>query len=97
MQISYKYKNIIQKTREEYDSDSLRSSYIVAEENKRGVHTVDAGKSELILHQRYLNNAEGLQAEYPKTAEIYFTLSEDYKREAEYERKRAEDEWQEKI
>lgn len=78
---------------EEYDSDSLRSSYIVAEENKRGVHTVDAGKSELILHQRYLNNAEGLQAEYPKTAEIYFTLSEDYKREAEYERKRAEDEW----
>lgn len=78
---------------EEYDSDSLRSSYIVAEENKRGGHTVDAGKSELILHQRYLNNAEGLQAEYPKTAEIYFTLSEDYKREAEYERKRAEDEW----
>lgn len=78
---------------EEYDSDSLRSSYIVAEENKRGVHTVDAGKSELILHQRYLNNAEGLQAEYPKTADIYFTLSEDYKREAEYERKRAEDEW----
>lgn len=78
---------------EEYDSDSLRSSYIVAEENKRGVHTVDAGKSELILHQRYLNNAEGLQAEYPKIAEIYFTLSEDYKREAEYERKRAEDEW----
>lgn len=60
----------------------MRSSYIVAEENKRGVHTVDAGKSELILHQRYLNNAEGLQAEYPKTAEIYFTLSEDYKREA---------------
>lgn len=78
---------------EEYDSDSLRSSYIVAEENKRGVHTVDAGKSEMILYQRYLKNAKGLQVEYPKTAEIYFTLSEDYKREAEYERKRAEDEW----
>lgn len=90
---SYHPCEAVRKIIEEYDSDSLRSSYIVAEENKRGVHTVDAGKSELILHQRYLNNAEGLQAEYPKTAEIYFTLSEDYKREAEYERKRAEDEW----
>lgn len=90
---SYQPCEAVRKIIEEYDSDSLRSSYIVAEENKRGVHTVDAGKSELILHQRYLNNAEGLQAEYPKTAEIYFTLSEDYKREAEYERKRAEDEW----
>lgn len=90
---SYHLCEAVRKIIEEYDSDSLRSSYIVAEENKRGVHTVDAGKSELILHQRYLNNAEGLQAEYPKTAEIYFTLSEDYKREAEYERKRAEDEW----
>lgn len=90
---SYHPCEAVRKIIEEYDSDSLRSSYIVAEENKRGVHIVDAGKSELILHQRYLNNAEGLQAEYPKTAEIYFTLSEDYKREAEYERKRAEDEW----
>ena len=72
---SYHPCEAVRKIIEEYDSDSLRSSYIVAEENKRGVHTVDAGKS------------------YPKTAEIYFTLSEDYKREAEYERKRAEDEW----
>ena len=66
---------------------------ILKEENKRGVHTVDAGKSELILHHRYKKNAEGLQEQYPRTAEIYFTLSDIYKREADFERKRAEDEW----
>lgn len=78
---------------EEYYTDSLKTAYVVAEENKRGVHTVDAGKSELILHQRYQKNAEVLQEHYPYTAEIYFAISDNYKREAEYERKRAEDEW----
>jgi hypothetical protein len=78
---------------EEYYSESLKTSYVVAEQNKRGVHTVDAGKSELLLHDRYQKNAEGLQEQYPRTAEIYFTLSDIYKREADFERKRAEDEW----
>lgn len=78
---------------EEYYTESLKTSYVVAEENKRGVHTVDAGKSELILHQRYQKNAEALQEYYPYTAEIYFAISDNYKREAECERKRAEDEW----
>lgn len=83
----------VRKIIEEYYSDSLKTSYVVAEENKRGVHTVDAGKSELILHHRYQKNAEGLQEQHPRTAEIYFTLSDIYKREADLERKRAEDEW----
>ena len=39
----------VRKIIEEYHSDSLKTSYVVAEENKRGVHTVDAGKSEFIL------------------------------------------------
>ncbi|WP_033163456.1 hypothetical protein [Sharpea azabuensis] len=78
---------------EEYYSESLKNSYVIAEQNKRGVHTVDAGKSELLLHDRYQKNAEGLQEQYPRTAEIYFTLSDIYKREADFERKRAEDEW----
>ena len=78
---------------EEYYSDSLKNAYIVAEENKRGVHTVDAGKSEMILYQRYKKNAEALQECYPYTSDIYFAISDNYKREAEYERKRAEDEW----
>lgn len=76
-----------------YIEHSLKTAYVVAEENKRGVHTVDAGKSELILHQRYQKNAEALQERYPYTADIYFAISDNYKREAEYERKRAEDEW----
>ena len=78
---------------EEYYTDSLKTAYVVAEENKRGVHMVDAGKSEIILHQRYQKNAEALQERYPYTADIYFAISDNYKREAEYERKRAEDEW----
>ena len=63
------------------------------EENKRGIHIVDAGKSELILYQRYKENAEVLQEQYPYTAEIYFEISDNYKCEAKYERKCAEDEW----
>ena len=56
---------------EEYYTDSLKTAYVVAEENKRGVHMVDAGKSEIILHQRYQKNAEALQERYPYTADIY--------------------------
>lgn len=78
---------------EEYFSDSLKTEYMIAEENKRGVHYVDAGKSELELYQKYRNNACALQEKYPHTAEIYFAISDDYKSEADYERKRAEDEW----
>ena len=56
----------------------------MAEENKRGFHTIDAGKSELKLYHRYKKNAEGLQEQYPKTAEIYFELSNIYKQEADF-------------
>lgn len=59
---------------EEYYTDSLKTAYVVAEENKRGVHMVDAGKSEIILHQRYQKNAEALQERYPYTADIYLQL-----------------------
>ena len=78
---------------EEYYSESLKTSYVVAEENKRGFHTADAGKSEMKLHQKYKNNVEALQYKYPHTAEIYFDLSASYKWQADRERRRAEDEW----
>lgn len=78
---------------EEYYSESLKNSYVMAEENKRGVHTADAGKSEMKLYQKYRNNAEALQCKYPHTAEIYFDLSASYKWQADRERRRAEDEW----
>ena len=83
----------VRKIIEESYSESLKTSYVIEEENKRGVHTVDAGKSELKLHEKYKSNAEALQYQYPHTADIYFELSDSYKKQAEWERKRAEDEW----
>ena len=83
----------VRKIIEENFSESLKNSYLIAEENKRGVHTVDAGKSEMILYEKYKSNAEALQNKYPRTADIYFALSDFYKEQAEWERKRAEDEW----
>lgn len=61
--------------------------------DKRGIHYVDAGKSELILCQKYKDNAEALQGKHPFVAEIYFTLSNSYKLQADSERRHAEDEW----
>lgn len=77
---------------EEDFNASLKRSYIIEEENKRGVHTADAGKSEMMLYEKYKSNAEALQYQYPHTAEIYFELSNSYRQQAEWERKRAEDE-----
>lgn len=63
---------------EENFNDSLKTSYVVAEENKRGVHTVDSGKSEMLLSENYEKNAKKLCNKYPKTAEIYFALRDSY-------------------
>ena len=77
---------------EQNSSDSLESSYIAAEENKRGVYTPDAGVSERRLSLNYKNNAEAIQIEYPHTADIYFALCESYGLQADWERRQAEDE-----
>lgn len=77
---------------EENNSESLKNSYIVEEENKRGVYTPDAGKSERAFSKRYKDNAEAIQVKYPCTAEIYFELSKSYKSQADRERRLAEDE-----
>ena len=68
------------------------SSYIIAEKNKRGVHTIDAGRSEQIISDNYRKNAEALQFHYPHTADIFYSLSESYKIEAAQEREIAENE-----
>ena len=81
----------VRKIIEEYFNDDLKNEYAVTEENKRGVHTVDAGKSELILSEKYEENAKKLCDRYPRTAEIYYMISDSYKRQAENERRRAED------
>ena len=80
----------VRKIIEEYYSDELKNSYVETETYKRGVYWVDEGRSELNLHHKYKKNAEGLQEQYPRTAEIYFELSDWYKCEAKLERERAE-------
>lgn len=78
---------------EEYHSDTLKNAYIIAEENKRGAYFSDGGKSEIILSEKYRDNAEAVQERYPHVAEIYFELSNSYKMQADWERRHAEDEW----
>ena len=51
----------VRKIIEKNYSDSLKRAFIIEEENKRGIHIVDAGKSEMKLFQKYRRNAEELQ------------------------------------
>lgn len=83
----------VRKIVEEEYSESLKTEYIIAEKNKRGSYVVDAGKSELRLYEKYRRNAEALQYQYPRTAEVYFELSDIYKYLAERERRSAEEVW----
>lgn len=78
---------------EEIYSDTLKSSYIIAENNKRGVYVSDAGKTELEMSKHYKENANKIRVNYPRTATIYDSLSKAYNHESMAERRRAEDDW----
>ena len=78
---------------EELEDDKLRSSYVSAECNKRGVYSPDAGRTEKEMALRYKQNADGVSTIYPETAKIYYSLYERYHYQSEAERRRAEDEW----
>ena len=75
---------------EEYDKD-LKTSYVVAERNKRGVYTPDAGKTEHQMALKYKENADKIRINFPNTAKIFDELYEEYKNDSLIERKRAED------
>lgn len=77
---------------EKYYSTEMKNSFTTAEYNKRGTHLVDAGRSELLLSDKYQKNAEALLSKYPYTAEIYFSLSRIYRADAARERELAENE-----
>lgn len=83
----------VRKIIEKYHSKELSTSYCITEKNKRGVYTVTDGKAENEIAQNYRNIAEILQKSYPYTAEIYFNISDSYKAQSMYERRRAEDEY----
>ena len=76
---------------EEYHSDELESAYQIDEFNKRGFYSSSAGNQERDLAKQYDQNAQALQEAYPYTAQIYFNLSNSYKKESRTERKLAED------
>lgn len=78
---------------EKYHCEELNRAYCITECNKRGVYTATAGKKENEMANEYRNNAESLQKKYPFTAKIYFDISNSYKAQSEYERRRAEDEF----
>lgn len=78
---------------EELEDDKLRSSYVSAECNKRGVYSPDAGRTEKEMALRYKENADGVRTIYPETAKIYYSLYESYYYQSEAERRRAEDAW----
>lgn len=67
---------------EDYHSDEF---------NKRGFYSSGAGDQERDLAKQYEQNAQALQEEYPYTAQIYFNISDFYKKESKIERKLAED------
>lgn len=77
---------------EELADKSLRNSYVIAENNKRGVHLLDAGKTEKEMALRYKENADRIRILYSESAKIYDDLYKDFSYQSEAERRRAEDE-----
>lgn len=77
---------------EELADKSLMNSYVIAEQNKRGVYSPDAGKTEKEMALRYKENADEIRILYSESAKIYDKLCENYNYESEAERRRAEDE-----
>lgn len=82
----------VRKIIEQYEDDfeSLRSSYTVAIFNKRGVYSPSAGKAEMEIANSYKKNADKLRTKYPRTAEIYDCLYQQYKYQSDSERESAE-------
>lgn len=78
---------------EELEDKSLRKAYVIAENNKRGVHSLDAGKTEKEMALKYKENADEIRIIYSESAKIYDDLYKDFSYQSEAERRRAEDEY----
>lgn len=76
---------------EKYADQSMRSAYVTATFNRRGVHSPSAGKEEKKIAIGFTDDAEYLAASgYPKTAEIYYSLARTYNSASTREREEAE-------
>ncbi len=75
---------------EDNDDDDLISSYRTEIYNERGIFSPTAGKEELLIANRYKENAEHLAINFPRTASIYYELYKGYVAESKRERENAE-------
>ena len=75
---------------EEYGDECLLNEYSCELFNKRGVFSPTAGKAEKDIAERYKENAEFLSIKYPKTANVFFKISQSYRYDSDMERRRAE-------
>ena len=75
---------------EEYGDESLLSEYRCELFNKRGIFSPSAGRAEKDIAEGYKDNAEFLSIKYPKTADVFFKMSQRYVYDSDLERRRAE-------
>ena len=85
------YDEAIRAIIEELEDKSLRNAYVIAENNKRGIYSVDEGRTTKELALRYKENADGIRILYPESAKIYDNLYDDFYYQSEAERRHAED------
>lgn len=90
---SYMPCEAIRKVIEEMNDQFLEEEYMIAEINKRGVYSPNAGKEEMEMSYHYKDNANKIRAKYPRTATIYDAISDNYKIQASQERESAENEY----
>lgn len=76
---------------EDTADDDMLKEYAISVFNNRGVFTVTGGRSEQALADKYKKEADYLSVKYPKTASVFYQLSESYAEDAKRERRRAED------
>lgn len=75
---------------EEYGDESLLSEYRCELSNKRGIFSPSAGRAEKDIAEDYKDNADFLSIKYPKTADVFFKMSQRYVYDSDLERRRAE-------
>ena len=83
----------VRKMIERFGDDKLLRSYCSAVYNRRGVFSPSAGTEEARMAEEFKENALYLESRYPMTARIFYDLYDTYMREADRERKDAENGW----
>ena len=75
---------------ERYNNHELDNSYFFTTLNKRGMHVVTSGEAEHKMASDYRYIASKLRVRWPKTAEIYDRLADEYESQSIFERQEAE-------